>query len=270
MKKLTIFCLSLIIFLAACANEGKNSKEIKMGKYLKENDTVAYTIEPSSDGQYNKNEIIEAIHFIKNGKIKTYRVHYYNSDDKSYIEEISLGEVSKMSDKELLSYAKKADKKIFKEIQSKIIEELENSLSDDDKYIHPQDEERKNYEKALNITKNLKYKEPKYKKIDLKGEEDGTGNNISEEYINIDYQFIDVDTTRKDDVAILEEANREGEDTFNIGSNYSTEVYDKKYAGWFKQIDYDDSTEIDRGLIIEVGDKTEELKLDDKEDVRLD
>lgn len=267
MKKLLAICLGLVIILGACGNKDKDKDndtdndtdgKIKLGKYLKENNTVAYSIEPSTDGQYNKNEEITAVHFTKNGKIKSYNVMTEARDsdeDTKY-----LGDVSKMSNKELISWAEKADKNAFEKNKSRLIENREDDLE----YRDLTSEGRKNANKALDFIKNTEYKKPQYTKINLSGEEDGTGNNLEEEAINIAPQYMYTNISAEK-VANHVKANKKIEG-FNTGSINSVEVYDKQYSGWFKQ---DSEGDVEKGLIIEIGDKTEGLELDDTDDVKI-
>lgn len=127
MKKLITVFLGLVVILAACSKNGDvNSKEIKMGKYLKNNNTVAFTVFDSDEG-IDKNKYVKDIHFVKNGKIKTYRV--YEDDDSEYNENaISIGDATKMSNSELLKYAQKRDKKYFDEVKNNRIENINYDL----------------------------------------------------------------------------------------------------------------------------------------------
>lgn len=275
MKKLITVFLGLVVILAACSKNGDvNSKEIKMGKYLKNNNTVAFTVFDSDEG-IDKNKYVKDIHFVKNGKIKTYRV--YEDDDSEYNENaISIGDATKMSNSELLKYAQKRDKKYFDEVKNNRIENINYDLKhhtreyfdaaeDQDAALK---EERKENIQEKEKLKTIKYKEPEYKKIKLYGEEDSTGNKISTESFNIDPS--DLRTGDEVTNSKFEESNQGAVDFQDTITPF--QVYDKKYAGLVYN-SYDSETEDytnpEKALIIKVGKKTEQVTMDDKNDVKI-
>lgn len=265
MKKLITVFLGLVVILAACSKNGDvNSKEIKMGKYLKNNNTVAFTVFDSDEG-IDKNKYVKDIHFVKNGKIKTYRV--YEDDDSEYNENaISIGDATKMSNSELLKYAQKRDKKYFDEVKNNRIENINYDLKhhtreyfdaaeDQDAALK---EERKENIQEKEKLKTIKYKEPEYKKIKLYGEEDSTGNKISTESFNIDPS--DLRTGDEVTNSKFEESNQGAVDFQDTITPF--QVYDKKYAGLVYN-SYDSETEDytnpEKALIIKVGKKLSKL-----------
>lgn len=275
MKKLITVFLGLVVILAACSKNGDvNSKEIKMGKYLKNNNTVAFTVFDSDEG-IDKNKYVKDIHFVKNGKIKTYRV--YEDDDSEYNENaISIGDATKMSNSELLKYAQKRDKKYFDEVKNNRIENINYDLKHhtreyfdaaEDQDAALKEERKKNIQEKEKL-KTIKYKEPEYKKIKLYGEEDSTGNKISTEYFNIEPS--DLSTGDEDTNSKFKESNQGilgFQDTIT-----PFQVYDKKYAGLVcNSYDFEtkDYTNPDKALIIKVGKKTEQVTMDDKSDVKI-
>ncbi|HDE6879223.1 hypothetical protein K4Q72_12005 [Staphylococcus epidermidis] len=147
MKRLLTIVLILTLFLTGCGY-GSNKKEIKIGKYLKKNDTIAFVTNTSVDDN-DRNSYVNMVIVTKNGKMKVYNTYHRYVDDS-----LTLGKATKLSDKKLIKISEKLNKKV-----------IDSWNEDPDKLF------------------TYKNRKPTFEPIKLAGTEDGSGNKLDSEYI---------------------------------------------------------------------------------------
>lgn len=294
--KSMIVIFGTTIFLASCSSEGKDSKEsnsekIKMGNILNSNNEhISYILR--DDNPIEKNTTIDYYVLSKNGKAKIY-------DGTG---DTTLGDISKMNNKDIKDRMKKEDKEWFKKDKKDTLQTLKEGTDkvSEIKKGFTGDKEDTQAKKAYEYTKDyidehgnvpqkgidkiekVKYKAPKSQNIKLAIETDGSGNKSdSQEFkykahgFTIDsideakdpdsqeYYFTDSLVTKTASFVDDLSLTKRYEDTVAV-----TDIYDKKYAG-LSSIDEDDEDEVNY-FITEVGDKAEEVELDSPKDKYID
>jgi len=301
LKKFTksiILIFLTTIFLASCSGEGKNSKEtnnekIKMGDVLNsKNEHISYILHDNSDDPIEKGTTIDFYVLSKDGKAKVY-------DGTG---DTTLGDVSKMDNRDIKDRMKKEDKEWFEKDKKEKMEALEegnDKVSEIRKgYTGDKDgiQEKKAYEytkdfidehgnlpkKGIDKIKNVKYKDPKFKDIKLSIETDGSGNQSKSQAFkfkahgfNIDFTNWGGDPENEKNYFTDNLVTKTGyfKDDLNLTEKYEdtvavTDIYEKKYAG-LSAIDEDDEDEVNY-FITEVGDKVKEVELDSPKDKYVD
>ncbi|KIX91874.1 hypothetical protein TP70_00155 [Staphylococcus microti] len=247
MKKLLFGAIVSTFLLTGCSNV-TNSKELKMGEVFNSGkEHISYVVDGSED--IDKDSEIEMMIVTKDGKSKLYNI---KSDT-------TLGDMAKLDDDKKKEKMLKDDKKYFKTMKGFKLDQLKSHMY----YINHKDDENLEGDAELNSlkmddvkksydeAKNIKYKEPEFKDIELTVFTDGSGNETSSEtftFVNENHYF-NIDPAE-----------------YNVSISvpkYPFEIYDKKYAGFYSQ-----RKEI--YLITEVGDKVETPMFDSQDDKYVD
>ncbi|UXR74057.1 MULTISPECIES: membrane lipoprotein lipid attachment site-containing protein [unclassified Staphylococcus] len=237
MKKILLGAIVSAFLLTGCSNV-TNSKELKMGEVFNSGkEHVSYLIDYSSDytEDVDKDSYVDYVIISKKGETK----FYYMEDS-----DITLGEVTKMSNDEVKEKALELYKNNFNENKNDELSNLKTSI--EDHYGVYDRSEKQKFKKRYNELKNKQYLEPEFEKMNLKVVTDGSGNETKYEKFTFKRQWSGGEYTLPVSVPI-----------------YPFDIYDKKYAGV-------KSKKENAYLITEVGDKVEEVVLDSKDDKYVD
>ncbi|MCG1418875.1 hypothetical protein K4T86_11915 [Staphylococcus epidermidis] len=258
MKKFFVAMIVFCFILVGCSNSSNksNEKTVKMGEMLNSGEKVSFVV--NSEEGIDKDSTVWYYVYTKDGKVTV-----YNSDLG-----VKLGEVSKLSDKDLIERMKKEDKDYFensKSEASKTWKDFIETAEGDQRVI-------RGANKSLDALDKLSYKKPKTMDLKVKVITDGSGNNTEKEKLNVSINNIfkeDGDRASLDSLAKGFEykytnntsSDNDVEDYFNTYDtvNSPIEVYDSKFVSL-------NSDEDDSALVTKVGEKTTAIEFDDKND----
>lgn len=262
MKKLLMVTFSAGLLLSACSfgSDASNQKEVKFGETMNNGKKVTFLLKnKDEESTPDKDNPIVAYIFTDNGKSTT-----YNANDGKY----DLGDMKDKSQDEILKIAKKEDKETVererkeylgdarneKDVQKTNYEESvklrgkDSSMTKQEKRILEDDE------KIYNDLKNLKYTEPKERKLKIGVVEDGTGNDTEKERFYAFPRYIDDESYEfVTDTKTINHYMYEME-----GTHKNMTVYDDKYA----YLSSSDSGDDGYYLATKVGKKSEKSALD--------
>ena len=305
MKKLTIFCLSVLFILTACGNKAdkvSNKEDVSFGEMMN-NGTKFFFIVDSDGESIGKDDQVHTVIKSQDGKITTYNLSNTPVFDDEKMNDLSLGEVSKMSDKEIEKKARKGHKLTMDNIGvyslalSNYIKNENIStfdvLTDDTNFVtrkneigkHTIDDQTKEFSQN-DYNKSMKYVEKAKKenifkettqpyKLNIKVESDDSGNQTSKERFNIDpagngrindFNYTDAET--KDDVINILSRNyklpKNNYLSFNGGS--IKKIYDTNFGYMIESNDSDDDMDTPKTkLVTKVGKKVNNV-VNDKPD----
>ncbi|MBX7841511.1 hypothetical protein K5B73_11770 [Staphylococcus warneri] len=263
MKKLLMVTFSAGLLLSACSfgSDVSNQKEVKFGEMMNKGKHVSFILKNKDDESTpdKDNPIVDYI-FTDNGKSTT----YHDNDGKYELEDMkdkSQDEILKMAkkvDKESLEREKKeylGDARNDKDVQKTNYEESIKLRGKDSSITKQEKRMLESDEKIYNDLKNLKYTEPKERKLKIGVVEDGTGNDTEKEKFYAFPRYIDADSYKfvKDTKEINKVMMYEME-----GTHKNITVYDDKYA----YLSSSDSGDDRYYLATKVGKKSEESALD--------
>jgi uncharacterized lipoprotein NlpE involved in copper resistance len=258
MKKFFVLMIVFCFILVGCSNSSNksNEKTVKMGEMLNSGEKVSFVV--NSEEGIDKDSMVWYYVYTKDGKVTV-----YNSELG-----VKLGEVSKLSDKDLIERMKKEDKDYFeysKSEKSKTWKNFIETAGGDQKVI-------RGANKSLDALDKLSYKKPKTMDLKVKVITDGSGNNTEKEKLNVSINNILIEDGDRDSLDSLAKgfeykytnntsSDNDVEDYFNT---YDTvygpiEVYDSKFVSL-------NSDEDDSALVTKVGEKTTAIEFDDKND----
>ena len=263
MKKLLMVTFSAGLLLSACSfgSDVSNQKEVKFGEMMNDGKRVSFVLKNKDEESMpdKDNPIVDYI-FTDNGKSTT----YHDNDGKYELEDMK-----DKSQDEILKMAKKVDKESLEKEREEYLGDARNDkdvqktnyeesikLRGKDSSITKQEKRMlESDEKIYNDLKNLKYTEPKERKLKIGVVEDGTGNDTEKEKFYAFPRYIDADSYKfiKDTKEINKVMMYEME-----GTHKNITVYDDKYA-------YLSSSETDDDryyLATKVGKKSEKSALD--------
>lgn len=209
MKKkigLLILSVALISLLTACSekkdatsstpeSESTNGKEMTFSQYFaksKKEAQIWYRVRANDDGISKDTEISSAYVF-DNNKVTKY----------AYIE-MSLGDASKMSDKEILKEIKKQQNAYDQNIIDENIKRVEETIHDRENSTSGADQIAL-FDEQLKYLRDSKVYTPEPSKFKFSIQTDGTGNNAASEKISFDY--------KKQELAYLRMDEADGTDT---------------------------------------------------------
>ena len=212
--------------LVACSSNQSNSNQVQsvdetktvgFMKLANENkERIWYRVDDSNDdGQISKDDKIEEIYTVKNGKITSYFV--WNGPDNTVL----LKDVSEKSENEVQKLAKKQDKYYFKKKKESIVQSLSDPSFD---------EQVRNKAKNLNYDNFTKYYSNK--KLQASVETDSSGNYVVLESINFWKNPID---KMIDDFEVYIEENpdpQEIEINRELSNVIYGQIYKQNYAGY--------------------------------------
>ena len=227
-KFITQACGALLLggVLTACSSNQSNSNQVQsvdetktvgFMKLANENkERIWYRVDDSNDdGQISKDDKIEEIYTVKNGKITSYFV--WNGPDNTVL----LKDVSEKSENEVQKLAKKQDKYYFKKKKESIVQSLSDPSFD---------------EQIRNKAKNLNYdifsKCYSNKELQASVETDSSGNYVVLESINFWKNPID---KMIDDFEVYIEENpdpQEIEINRELSNVIYGQIYKQNYAGY--------------------------------------
>lgn len=305
MKKIAIFCLSVLFILTACGNKAdkiSNKEEVSFGEMMN-NGTKLFFVVDSEGESIGKDDQVHTVIKSQDGKITTYNLSNTPVFDDKKMNDLSLGKVSKMSDKEIEKRAKKGHKLTMDNVGayslalSNYIKNEDIStfdvLTDDTKFVtkkkdigkHTLDEQTKEFSQS-DYDKSMKYvkkaqKENIFKettqpyKLNIKVESDDSGNQTSNERFNIGpagngringFNYTDAET--KDDVINILSENytlpHNNYLSFNGGS--VKKIYSTNFAYMTDSDDSDDDMDTAKTkLVTKVGKKVNNV-VNDKPD----
>lgn len=234
-KVLSFVCTILIasIALIACSSKQSTSsqndisgqskqsaEEVKpvgfIGLANENKERIWYRVDDSNDdGQISKDDKIEEIYTVKNGKITSYFV--WNGADNTVL----LKDVSEKSENEVQKLAKKQDKYYFEKKKESIVQSLSDPSFD---------EQVRNKAKNLNYDNFTKYYSNK--KLQASVETDSSGNYVVLESINFWKNPID---KMIDDFEVYIEENpdpQEIEISRELSNVIYGQIYKQNYAGY--------------------------------------
>lgn len=209
MKKkigLLILSVALISLLTACSekkdatsstpeSESTNGKEMTFSQYFarsKKEAQIWYRVRANDDGISKDTEISSAYVF-DNNKVTKY----------AYIE-MSLGDASKMSDKEILKEIKKQQNAYDQNIIDENIKRVEETIHDRENSTSGADQIAL-FDEQLKYLRDSKVYTPEPSKFKFSIQTDGTDNNAASEKISFDY--------KKQELAYLRMDEADGTDT---------------------------------------------------------
>ena len=228
-KFITLACGALLLggVLTACSSNQSNSNQVQsvdetktvgFMKLANENkERIWYRVDDSNDdGQISKDDKIEEIYTVKNGKITSYFV--WNGPDNTVL----LKDVSEKSENEVQKLAKKQDKYYFKKKKESIVQSLSDPSFD---------EQVRNKAKNLNYDNFTKYYSNK--KLQASVETDSSGNYVVRESITfwgnpIGGMIDDFDVYYKEENPDPQEIERSTE----LSNVIYGQIYKQNYAGY--------------------------------------
>jgi len=258
MKKFFVVMIVFCFILVGCSNSSNksNEKTVKMGEMLNSGEKVSFVV--NSEEGIDKDSTVWYYVYTKDGKVTA-----YNSKLG-----VKLGEVSKLSDKDLIERMKKEDKDFFEYSKSEKSKSWKNYIEDaggDQRVV-------RGANKSLDALDKISYKKPKTMDLKVKVITDGSGNNTEKEKLNVsinnmlkeDGDYASLDSLAKGfDYKYTNNTSSDNdvEDYFNT---YDTvygpiEVYDSKFVSL-------NGGEDDSALVTKVGEKTKAIEFDDKKD----
>lgn len=300
MKRIILVCLTMIVVLAACGNKANrvsNKKEVAFGEMMNSGTKWFFVVEDAEDS-ISKDNIVHTMVKSQNGKISTYNLNAEPLIDKDMEDEVSLGKLSKMSDKEIEEVVEKGLKKTINNqsvyslaltnyLKNENVSDFD-ALTDDFNFVvdkdrigrHEIDGQVFNYSQG-DYDKTMKYVKDAQKeadsmfengtkpyKLNIKVVSDDSGNETEKESFNIEpfgnvryNRFSYTKADNKNDIyKILSENYKPQHDSYlSFSSGGVKKIYDTNFA-------YMDSTEYsDTKLVTKVGDEAETV-VNDKPD----
>lgn len=297
MKKLVVVCVIMLLILAGCGNKAdrvSNKKEVSFGEMMQSGTKWFYVVYDSDDS-ISKDNDVKTIIKAQNGKISTYNLDEVPLIDNEMKKGVNLGQISKMSDKEIEKVAKNGhqttinNQGVYSLALSKYIkgENISNfdAVTEEYKFItkkerigkHTLDGDtteysKKDYDKSMKYVKEAQNEvDDIYKKttkpyqLNIKVKSDDSGNETSKEKFNIGTfgdsyydHFQSGGAENKKDVLELLSANYTPvhDSYMSFSGGGVKKIYDTNFA-------FMDSTENSgTKLITKVGDKVESVKND--------
>lgn len=155
MKKLMIAILVFVVALAACGQE-ENRKPVTIKNKLTKGKQIVYVYE-TKHKEIKGSDKVKQILVVTNGKAKPYSLEGSTK---------TLDQLSKKDDKEVISYAKKADKRSFnKKKESEIESEQLLVTIESLKAKRDQKNDLNAREKKLSYLEDVKYQKPKAQQL---------------------------------------------------------------------------------------------------------
>lgn len=297
MKKILMICVTMIFILVACGNKVdrmSNKREVSFGEMMNSG-TKWFFVVQDADDSIGKDNFVKTIIKSQNGKISTYNLDNIVLFDGEEMNDITLGKISKMSDKEIEKAAKKGHKRtinnqgiyslaLSKYIKGENISDTD-TITEEYKFITKKERigkhtidgdttefSQNDYDKSMKYVKEAqkdaddifkKTTEPY--KLNIKVTSDDSGNETTKEQFNIGtfgyshFNFFQSAGARsKQDVLDLLSGNYTPvhDDYESYSGGGVKKIYDTNFA-------YMDNTESSGNkLVTKVGDKVESVKND--------
>lgn len=297
MKKIVTIILTMIFILTACGNKAEhmsNKKEVSFGEMMNSG-TKWFFVVSGADDSIGKDNLVQTIIKSHNGEITTYNLNNVHLFDDETMNDITLGKISKMTDKEIEEAAKKGHKRtinnqaIYSLALSKYIKgeniSDDQAITEEYKFVTKKDRigkhtvdgdtiefSQNDYDKSMKYVKeaqkeadNIFKKTTEPYKLNIKVTSDSSGNETTKEQFNIGtfgyshFNFFQSAGARsKQDVLDLLSGNYTPiHDSYESYSGGGVKkIYDTNFA-------YMNSTESSKvKLVTKVGDKVETVSND--------
>ncbi|MCJ1788028.1 hypothetical protein [Staphylococcus warneri] len=234
MKKLLMVTFSAGLLLSACSfsSDTSNKKEAKFGEMMNNGKRVSFVLKnKDEESTPDKDNPISDYIFTNDGKSTT----YHDSNGK-----YDLGDLKDKSQDEILKIAKKVDKESLEKERKDVLGDARNdrdvqktnydeSIKNDGKNASTTKQQKgvfEDYDKKYKDLKNLKYTEPKERKLKIGVVEDGTGNGTEKERFYAFPRYVDVDSYE-----FVTDTKKINHYMFEMeGTHKNITVYDDKYA----------------------------------------
>ncbi|TFJ72138.1 hypothetical protein [Carnobacterium maltaromaticum] len=187
----TLIALITLLGLSACSNaENKNSenaegtvskqqesKSFYFYQDAKNNSRIYYVVSSSKDTSFGKDTVIKDVIYVDHGEYTHYGISGID------IPKHTLGELRKLSDKEILKLAKEWNEEA-NNIWSDGLKKKSKDIINGTPWTFP-DQMVEVAKKNITFASEFKYEEPKPKKLEVFYETDSSGNNLEEEFIRL-------------------------------------------------------------------------------------
>lgn len=297
MKRIFIICVTMLFILAACGNKAdrmSNKKEVSFGEMMNSGTKWFFVVSGAEDS-IGKDNVVETAIKSHNGEITTYNLNNTPLFDDETMNDITLGKISKMSDKEIEKAAEKGHKRtinnqgIYSLALSKYLKgenvSDRDAVTEEYKFVTKKERigkhtidgdttefSQNDYDKSMKYVKETQKeaddifeKTTKPYKLNIRVTSDGSGNETTKEEFNIG-------TFGYSSFNFFQSAGaRSKQDVLDLLSGNYTPVHDsyESYSGGGVKKIYDtnfaymDSTESSGDkLVTKVGDKVESVKND--------
>lgn len=251
-KLITLIFIFFSILLVACENNPatdsnsvskETSKEtiVTIGQYLKQHKPIL--IYDLNNSGVNKDTLVTHIYIVDEGKVATYDISLANK---------TLGNLSEMSEKEIISLAKENHKNLMEKqfndmlVNSKeTLERYTSELAEYESKIARGEHAFLNgsidYPKAIEYLSYLvselekqsdlsDYYEPKSYKLSINLETDGTGNNTMYENLKFQRTSFDSEPEIADSLSLINNILPLEDYGIRISSFYPSTIYNKTYS----------------------------------------